>query len=694
MVPIPLKTKAPVVKGWQALRLRNADDLVSYFSDKPSNIGVLLGEPSGNLVDIDIDILECVPFCDAFLTPTATFGRKSKPRTHRFYITQADTKKFTYKDLNIIEIRSTGAQTVLPGSVHPSDEKIEWAEGTSAPVETDAALLPEAVGWCAAGALLSREWPTEAGSRNVMFMALVGGLMNSGWNEDSTKLFIRALCSATQDDETEDRLKIVKATYGKKDGKRTGWTKLGEHLDKDLLHKVREWLDKNVDEDGAFELNDLGNAKRFATQYVEKALYNEDTGKWMLWTGKLWREDKEAREARLLGEGVRESIKEEMLQCFNVKRRKQLGDHRDRLASKGQLDSMLELAKDKMFTSVNQLDTHKWKFNCNNGTIDLKTGKLCEFSGLDKITRMSPVDFKPKAKAPRWELFLQEIFLGNQNIIDFVQKVAGYSLVGEVNEQAMLILYGSGRNGKSKFLGALRNVFSDSYSAAVDSSSLMERKNAESTNDLARLKGIRLVTTTETSNSRFDEERIKKLTSDEPMVVRFLYREFFEFTPEFTIWLACNHKPNIYGTDDGIWRRLHLVPFSAKFEGASDDKNLPAKLAAEAEGILQWLVRGCLLWQKEGLTPPDDVKAATKDYREGQDTLTDFIQNQCVVGPKVRGMAGAIYAQYQAWARESGLLPMSKPRLTLILKERFNAIIEGQKILGVGVKHRSQKGDL
>jgi len=283
--------------GWDSLRLSTPEQLLEHFGSDPLNIGILLGEPSSDLVDIDIDVHEALPFADAFLTQSAVFGRKGKRDSHRLYICPTETKKFSYKRpgpkvegekqiVSLIEIRSTGHQTVFPGSIHETGEPIQWNKNSIAPVSIEPDVLYSQVSWIAAGALLARVWPREQGnSRNSMYMALIGGLMNCGWEQDYTKKFIECLCDVTDDPDKHDRLLIVKATFekGRKEKKYTGWKTLAEHIDKDLLLKVREWLDLEVNSESEFELTDLGNAKRLEAITKEYTRHNSDRGVISIW---------------------------------------------------------------------------------------------------------------------------------------------------------------------------------------------------------------------------------------------------------------------------------------------------------------------------------------------------------------------------------------------------------------------------
>jgi len=415
-------------------------------------------------------------------------------------------------------------------------------------------------------------------------------------------------------------------------------------------------------------------------------------------TGAYWQDVPKGQE-RLLVEKVFAHIDEEIKNCTNAKYRKALQEHKKKLGSKGQIDAMIELFKGLVSVRSDVFDRNPWLLNVKNGTLDLKTGLLRPAEFSDFISKQSPVVFNPDARAPRWEQFLQEVFEGKQDVIDYVQKAAGYSLTGINSEHVLFIMWGDGENGKSTFLESLRHVLQE-YSASVASKTLMESRNqggGNASGDVARLKGIRFANTTEAGEgNKFDEEKIKLLTSSDTITARFLYQDEFEFKPEFKLWIACNHRPAIRGTDRGIWRRIRLIPFTAFFPPEKREAGLEDRLKGEAEGILTWLVRGCARWQAEGLTPPAEVVEATAEYKADMDTLGGFLQSKCLLGPKYKANPSQLYAEFKAWAAENGEFILSQNRLILKLAPRGIHQIKtsrGAQLSGVGLRTHKHKGE-
>lgn len=403
-----------------------------------------------------------------------------------------------------------------------------------------------------------------------------------------------------------------------------------------------------------YTTTDLGNARRFADQHGWYARYCHVWKKWLIFDGELWVEDETGKVFRLARETVM-AIYKEASDASDASQRKAIADHAKRSEAAGSINAMVNLARSEHGIPVilAELDADPYKFNLQNGTIDLLTGELKKHNRKDLITKIAEVIFDPDAESPMWESFLDRIFSGNQHIIRFLQRAVGYSLSGCIDEQCLFILWGTGRNGKSTLIETIRALVGD-YGMAAGFSTFTLKGNGIR-NDIARLKGARMVAGTEGSDgARFDESLIKQLTGGDTIAARKLYSEFFEFKPTFKIWLATNHKPRIGGTDLAIWRRVHLIPFNVTIPEEEQDRELPSKLLAELPGILNWALRGCLEWRQEGLIVPDAVRAATKEYREEEDQIAPFITDCCVVRERVTVSAKAIYGAYVNWCEVNG----------------------------------------
>jgi putative DNA primase/helicase len=271
--------------------------------------------------------------------------------------------------------------------------------------------------------------------------------------------------------------------------------------------------------------------------------------------------------------------------------------------------------------------------------------------------------------------FLDEIFLKDKDLIRFIKYAAGYSLTGNVSEECLFLCYGKGRNGKSKFLDTIEYIVGE-YGKNVDPATFQERKKDASgaSEDIARLKDTRFISTIETGEGgKLAEALVKQMTGNRMISARELYQKTFQFEQKYKIWLATNHKPNIKGTDDAIWDRIYLISFEVYFKPEQRDPNLLAKLMAEAPGILNWMLEGCLLWQGCGLKPiPEKVSAATKIYREDMDILGKFINERCELIPDKTISKQLLYNQYCEWCRNNGVDTNSKIALGRKIMDNYN----------------------
>jgi len=360
-----------------------------------------------------------------------------------------------------------------------------------------------------------------------------------------------------------------------------------------------------------YPCTDAGNAELIAALFGEILRYDHRQGRWLIWDKRRnrWREDKldevrnlaiaSARNRRRLGALLSDEkeSKQEIRWAFTSEDRYRL-------------DAALAIAQSlpRISDAGTGWDADEWLFGVENGVIDLRTGKLREERPEDRITKHSPVCFDPAAKCPRFDVFLKEIFNDDVALVDYIQRSIGYCLTGSVREQCVFCRYGAGGNGKTTLCNVERYIFGD-YAVNLPFSAL-EMKNRNS-NDLVALVGARLATAAETNEGvRLNEARIKVLTGGDPITARKLYHEGFTFEPTHKLILAFNHKPIIADASEGMWRRVRLIPFTQQFK-PDQEMDLPDELRAEASGILAWAVRGCLLWQKEGLGEPPAVANAT-----------------------------------------------------------------------------------
>ena len=401
----------------------------------------------------------------------------------------------------------------------------------------------------------------------------------------------------------------------------------------------------------SFQDTDAGNAEAFELLYEPQFRFNHTSGKWMVWNWRYWQEDKDgaANRAALLTVRLRFSAAMTITNHEEMERRTKWAKACEAVF---RLEALLKSARTirSLATTTEQYDQHPFLFTVANGTLDLRTGTLQPSQPQHLITRASDVQFDASAKAPRWHQFLNQIFGGDADLIEYLQRIIGYSLTADTREQCFFVFYGEGSNGKSTLVVTVCNLFG-THSETAEFSTLLAHHNVGSPrNDLARLHAARFVKASEgEQEAKLAESFIKEVTGEDVVAARFLFKEFFTFTPQFKLCLLTNHKPKIQGTDDAIWRRVRLIPFKQQFEGANKDPELRRKLQDELPGILNWALRGCLEWQKHGLGKAQQVEEATREYRRESDQVGRFLERQCVRGRACTAAAQRIYRVYRDW---------------------------------------------
>jgi putative DNA primase/helicase len=430
------------------------------------------------------------------------------------------------------------------------------------------------------------------------------------------------------------------------------------------------YLRINEFQKGLLQFTDSTNAYRLMAEYGKDIRYNALWKKWIVWNGCKWEMDNgyliHDRGLKMI-----RGIYAELLKTSDLRDKIEIEKHAMQSESVRRRKAFVEAASwiPELNVETEDLDTDPWLFNVKNGTIDLRTGAVREHRQGDLITRVANTEYDQNAECPVWKKFLMEIMNYNADLIRFVQNAAGWSITGDTSEQTIFILFGTGANGKSTFLNTIMNLLGD-YAIATPTETFMKKSGDQITNDIARLRGTRFVTTTEAEHGRrLSEPLIKQITGNDRMTARFLYGEFFNFVPTFKIFMATNHKPVIKGTDHGIWRRIKLIPFTMRIEDDKQDKRLEQKLLAEGPGILNWLVEGARRWCQEGLKTPGIIIRATDEYRAEMDIIGNFLRERCVQGEGGSIRSRELFKCYQDWCDENNEHAVSERFLGLRLKE-------------------------
>lgn len=477
--------------------------------------------------------------------------------------------------------------------------------------------------------------------------------------------------------------------------------------------------------------NEHGDGALFAALHRNRFLLNKTNTQWLYWSGHHWKHDileqiykgveavaqQYLAEAEKIGKQINEALIEE-----HSDKAKKLRDLQSEYYSRVKRLRSLRGAQNcfnwahRVHDGLNirgeDLDCKPWLLACSNGVIELKTGRFRPGRADDLLTKAVPHPWKDiEAPAPTWEKFLSDVFSKDPEIIPYLQRLFGYGITGLATEHILPVLHGEGRNGKSTLVEALRYVLGP-LAQPIQSEMLLDQRAIRSSSgaspDTMALKGLRIAFASETEQDRrFSTSRAKWLSSGDTLTGRNLYdKNETVFEPTHLLCLLTNHLPHAPGDDFAFWQRIHLVPFNMKFvddpkaeNERLKDKNLSEKLKAESPGILAWLVRGCIEWQRQGLNPPKKVKAATEHYRFNEDLLSEFIEACCSplaeTSTDDRTQFGAIYEAFQEWFRDNcGAEPPRKKKFSQLMEKRFKKEKAGGKIwfYGVDLKPVSERG--
>lgn len=417
-----------------------------------------------------------------------------------------------------------------------------------------------------------------------------------------------------------------------------------------------------------YDMTDTGNAHRLYDMFGNIIRYSYNRKRWLYWDGKVWRIN-DSGEIKKLADVVCEDIKREAFLEQDEKTQADLLKWANRTASSKGKEAMIKECQhlECVPASPDDFDSYVDYMNCQNGIINLRNGELLPHDSNFMMTKICLSEYDMSGKKPeRWLKFLDEITGGDKDLQRYIQKSIGYALSGSTAEQCAYFLYGMGNNGKSTFLDTISDLLGG-YAANAQPETIMMKRFGDSGagSDIARLKSARFVTSEEpTEGVRLNEGLLKQLTGGSKVTCRFLYADEFEYTPEFKIWIATNHKPIIRGTDFGIWRRIKLIPFEVSIPKEKVDKNLKYKLRKEFPQILRWAVEGCMMWLSEGIQDPPCVVEATKEYKQEMDLLAGFI-DECVeidYDSKDKVMAQDLFRVYCQWARENNEHQMSSKK--------------------------------
>lgn len=393
---------------------------------------------------------------------------------------------------------------------------------------------------------------------------------------------------------------------------------------------------------------DLGNARRLVAAHNDRLRHVVAWKKWLVWDGERWAKDRTG-EAPRCAKGIARQLTNDAAAEPDEKVRKDLLRSARQAESANGVRAMLELAATETELALAPEDLDGWPdlLNTKSGTLDLTTFDLSKHDSNMHLTKVTAAPYDPTAECPLFDAFMRRI-QPDEDMRDFIARLLGVSLSGRVHEHMLAIAWGTGRNGKSTLFEVVRDVLGD-YAATTEPALLIDRGDAHPTG-IADLFGLRYALTSETDQGRrLAEGTVKRLTGGDRIRARRMREDFWEFDPTHTIYMMTNHKPVITGNDEGIWRRLKLIPFEVVIPREEQDSDLRNKLLAEAPGVLRWLVDGYRSYLARGLDEPEKVTKATEEFRKEADHLGLFISEKCVQNAAVSVKSSLLFDAWVKW---------------------------------------------
>jgi len=438
--------------------------------------------------------------------------------------------------------------------------------------------------------------------------------------------------------------------------------------------------------------NDFGNSQRLIALHGSNLRYCPPLKKWVVFDGRRWEVD-EAERAR--------SRAQDTMRKFLVQAAEASHEDCAKFAAgclnSARVTNCLREAQPSLVIMPYEMDQDPDVLNFLNGVVDLRTGEIREHRREDYITKLVHFDYQPDAACPNFLSFLKRAMANHPRLMatGYLQKAAGYSLTGRTSEKVVFFVYGPTNTGKTTLLNLLRSTYGADYAVVIQIDSIMARQRELSTNaqaDLADLRGARFAMTSETEQGqRLSVGQIKRITQGMGTIKSVRkYENPITFPESHKLWADANYLPAVGDTDDSIWGRLHAIPFDVTIPKAEQDRDLPAKLAAEAPGILAWAVAGAVRWYTEGLGLPEDVKQAAGKWRAKSDQIGRFIEERCIAGAEVDGialkvMARTLYTAYRAWADGAGEHPIAEAAFADKIAEMKKFL---KKKVGSGYEYR------
>jgi putative DNA primase/helicase len=397
----------------------------------------------------------------------------------------------------------------------------------------------------------------------------------------------------------------------------------------------------------------------FTEKYGDELRYTAQWGRWNRWNGHQWKED----DTLAVYDLSRQTCREVAGTCGKQ-------NVAQRITSANTIAAVERLARSdrRHAASASQWDADPWLLNTPGGIVDLRTGEIHSSDRLKYCTKCASVT--PGGDCALWRQFLWQVTNKDDDLVSYLQRVFGYILTGSTREHALFFLFGSGANGKSVTTSTVTGILAD-YAKVAPIETFTATQGESHPTDLAGLQGSRCVTAAETEDGRrWAESKVKALTGGDAISARFMRCDFFQFTPQFKLLIAGNHKPGLKTVDEAVRRRFHLIPFAVTIPEDQRDKELPEKLRLEWPGILRWMIEGCLEWQRIGLAAPEAVTKATADYMTSEDSLGIWLADRCEKDRAVWTSTKALFESWKSWAEGAGDYVGSQKRFSQNLEAK------------------------
>ncbi len=678
--------KMPMMK-WKALQEKRLtpEEVWDWFDRNPDhNWGVVTGEIS-NLVVVDLDGPEAIEWGNQNLPPTkwrVTTGRENSGEHWGYRHPGERVKNRVRCGGRDIDLRGDGGWVAMPPSVHKTGVVYKWHNGSynypwieDLP-QYDGSWLPvtrevRQVEMAPAGTVMdfnkldrARRWLAKrdpavqgAGGDHHTFVTCAKMVRDFGLDEHDAYNIMADWNQKCQPPWTEAELRLKLRNAAEYGANPVGSMPTRQYsygrVDTSFFESLAKM--KVVQK----ENTDIGNGQRFAHYFGDIVRYCDEKDGWHVWDGKVWAKDKKLMVHSLAKEtsGLIYREAEELDGDEGRAKLQWAGKSR----SSDKVGCMLRMARSEpnVPISVEDMDKDIWLLNCPNGMVDLRTGEIRPHDPSKLCTKMAAAEYNPSTKTPIFDAFLDQIFEGNDDLINYVIQALGFSLAGSVKEHVFFFCYGTGANGKGTLLNLTMDIMGD-YAAALPEGMLEARAHDKHLAELIMLRGLRMAVGAETKEDRrLNESRMKNLTGGDPITADPKGGAYVTFKPTHSMWISGNHKPKIVGTDNGVWRRMKLIPFKFQVDDKDIDRDLDRKLWGERAGILAKLVDGCVSWYKNGFVKCPAVAEATEEYRAQEDGFGSFIIDRCVVVKDAIVPRSSLRKAYIDWCKISGTRELS-----------------------------------